>query len=300
MKKILVLAALLLVGCGRWQPLDAEKLAKDKQAYVVLSAENNAIFMTYPLYDALYIKKSEGELIALDNLSSKPSGHVIPAGKHNIVAICLHREIRHEYAIDSIKISVLDINGGIEVEPGDVVYLGHIDTNITKTEVETKKLPFLAYKSSTSLYSLNYALLKDRFDELDAESIERATGKKITKKLLLWDVPMQNAAVYIGREYILPSAPANYHYSDDFSSTSHSYGNSSVSPYYGNTSGGNTSKNHSHGHSHKSHSHGDASKNHSHGHSHKSHSQGRSSTSHSHGRKSKSDSDNDASKRKKK
>jgi len=190
MKKITILAALLMTAClGSKEDYSfkPEEFAKGDKAYVYISAKNDVKSSEFKVEEYFTFKNNKGKKVKLSQPGEKGTGYMIPAGKYTSVEFSLYGGRQYGNATKYINLPLDSMKGEFEVGPGEVAYLGHIDTKIIKVERNAFEKVFnrpIGEKDIT--YT---SVVEDKFDELDKAAIEKTTGRKIAKRLMKWEAP---------------------------------------------------------------------------------------------------------------
>ena len=190
MNKYALAAVLLLGACGgtRSNPgFNQEKFDAGDQAYVVLSASNNASPANFDVYNVFLFKNENGDTVKLSAAPTGTAQAMIPAGKWTLVEYGLYGSRNYGKTTQSVSVNFSNyVSGGFSVPAGKAIYLGNIETRITKNNTSGLKKIFNMGSSASDL-EFETKLNDDFANRYELmSSVKEKTGLAVEKSLMDW------------------------------------------------------------------------------------------------------------------
>lgn len=191
MKKFLILgfAMFSIMACTATDPyaFDQAKFNDNNYAYVVFGAMNNASPSDFTVYNQFSFTDYESwEELYLNDVFGKEKGFMIPAGNYKLANLKLNgsKSVGNTKRFVDLDFDNEQIAGNFSVKPGEVVYLGYVNTTIKGVNRTALGRLFGRATNATDLVYTTEVL--DKFKEIDKDKYEQLTGKKITSRIMEW------------------------------------------------------------------------------------------------------------------
>jgi len=189
-KKILffVLAPLVLAACGSRTSLkfDQKRFDSGEYSYIVISARNNASTRNVVAENRFAFKNENGKYVELSILDTQ--GFMIPAGDYRLTNYRLAGSTTQGNLTFSINLDFSPyVEGSFTAPAGRAVYLGRVETIITKNNTGTFKRIFNMGSSAADLEF--ETRVNDDFARMSPEKrarFENESGLTLEKGLLNW------------------------------------------------------------------------------------------------------------------
>ena len=188
MKRFLIFVALLLTACGDSgegkYAFNEEKFKKGNMAYVFLTATNNAHQADFRVGDYFTFKSDEGRTIKLSNMGEEGRGFMIPPGRYQLTEFRLYGARQRGNSTMIVNIPLYTVVASFEVMPGDVVYLGSVETRIARADRSSIGRTFNRPVPDTNIgYT---SVVRNRLGAGERAAIEEKTGRELTVRLMSW------------------------------------------------------------------------------------------------------------------
>lgn len=185
MKKILllILSLTILVACGQKSTnFDPETYSQSEMAYVVLGVKNNAA-TTISTSNYFYFQGSKGKVeLILDN---GVQTFMLPPGEYKLTKYGIYDSVTTGNLTRTVDLEFKnEINGRFTVAAGDVVYLGHVDFNITNVKKNSFK-KFFGFGSNASDVQYDTAV-SDKMDSLNKAKYEAEADAPLISNIMEW------------------------------------------------------------------------------------------------------------------
>jgi hypothetical protein len=188
---LLAAISIFLSGCGLFRPpvnpeFDKEKFAKGEQSYIVISASNNVSTANLPVSNIFLFENENGKKFRLYVTGTR--GVMVPAGNYRLMEYVLAGSKTTGNVTVGVNLNFSRYTEASFAAPaGKAVYLGKVETNITKNNTNAFKR---AMNFNINVGDLEYeSAVKDDFADMKQEtkaSFEQTSGLALEKGLLNW------------------------------------------------------------------------------------------------------------------
>jgi hypothetical protein len=192
MKKIILMLCMFIIICGCGGTFSGKFIFKNdvykkgEKAYIVLGAVNNANNKDFDVNNFFIFKSKTGGKIKLFVKNGETTSFMINPGEYKLISYSIYGGVTYGTATKYVDLDFSKgVEGNFKIERGEAIYLGFVNTKITKVKRNLFKKIF-NFGVNTEQEIQYETTVENLFEKIDKNKFEREVGKNLQVELLNW------------------------------------------------------------------------------------------------------------------